>query len=81
MICFNTKNMISHPKQKIGEPIKHKSSKNKSKSKISSKCSSSQRKIVPISKEEEDDSICTTSIRSLERKKAKKRIEKKEKNW
>ena len=66
------KNMSNQPKQKVGAPIKHKSPK-KTKSKISGKSSSSQRKIVPISKEEEDESIRPTTVRSLERKEAKKK--------
>ena len=71
------KKISNQPKQKVGAPIKHITPKNKAKSKISSKSSSSQRKIVPISKEEEDESIRPTTVRSLERKEAKKEQKKK----
>ena len=72
------KKMSSQTKQKAGAPIKHKTPKKQTNSKISGKSSSSQRKIVPISKEEEDESYRPTTIRSLERKEAKK--EQKNKN-
>tara|TARA_Y100000591_G_scaffold277971_1_gene255840 strand:- start:1706 stop:1996 length:291 start_codon:yes stop_codon:yes gene_type:complete len=71
------KKMSGQPKQKTGAPIKHKSPKKQINSKISGKSSSSQRKIVPISKEEEDESFRPTSVRSLERKEAKKEQKKK----
>ena len=71
------KKMSSQPKQKAGAPIKHKSPKKQINSKISGKSSSSQRKIVPISKEEEDESFRPTSVRSLERKEAQKELKKK----
>ena len=71
------KKMSGQPKQKAGAPIKHKSPKKRINSKISGKSSSSQRKIVPISKEEEDESFRPTSFRSLERKEAKKELKKK----
>ena len=65
------KKMSNQHKQKAGAPIKHKSPKNKTKSKISGKSSSSQRKIVPISKEEEDKPFRPTTVRSLERREKK----------
>ena len=71
------KKISSQPKQKTGAPIKHKSPKKRINSKISGKSSSSQRKIVPISKEEEDESFRPTTVRSLERKVAKKELKKK----
>ena len=75
-----SKKMSSQPKQKAGAPIKHKTPKKQTNSKISGKSSSSQRKIVPISKEEkeeEDESIRPITVRSLERKEAKKEQKKK----
>ena len=71
------KKMSDQHKQKAGAPIKHKTPKKQTPSKISGKISSSQRKIVPISKEEEDESYRPTTIRSLERKEAKKEQKKK----
>jgi len=70
------KKMSSQPKQKAGAPIKHKTPKKQTNSKISGKSSSSQRKIVPITKEE-DESIRPITVRSLERKEAKKEQKKK----
>ena len=72
-----SKKMSGQPKQKAGAPIKHKTPKKQTNSKISGKSSSSQRKIVPISKEEEEESIRPTTVRSLERKEAKKEQKKK----
>ena len=72
-----SKKMSGQPKQKAGAPIKHKTPKKQTNSKISGKSSSSQRKIVPVSKEEEDKSIRPTTVRSLERKEAKKEQKKK----
>ena len=66
------KNISGQLNQMARAPIKHITPKNKAISKISSKSSSSQRKIVPVSKEEEDKSIRPTTVRSLERKEAKK---------
>ena len=70
------KKMSGKPKQKAGAPIKHKTPKKQTPSKISGKSSSSQRKIVPITKEE-DESIRPITVRSLERKEAKKEQKKK----
>ena len=77
MPCTAGKNISGQPNQKGGAPIKHITPKNKAISKISSKSSSSQRKIVPVNKEEEDKSIRPTTVRSLERKEAKKELKKK----
>ncbi len=71
------KKMCGQHKQKAGAPIKHMSTKKQINSKISGKSSSSQRKIVPISKEEDDESFRPISVRSLERKEAKKELKKK----